>query len=165
MHDRDRSEPIDRVDRIDRMEHEGSTGSGKSQEVLVALASKGVDAWISRVGVDRRHCDEIDARIAGEHELERIIDAMPRGRRVILADEHLPVPLAEAVMRHGVERVPLRLSVRACLREGHRRSVRGEWTSADDIAPLYPREPEAVRLWRERHGVVADTPVAPPRIG
>ncbi|MEO0716061.1 MAG: hypothetical protein AAFY58_03615, partial [Planctomycetota bacterium] len=48
----------------------------------------------------------------------------------------------------GVEVVPPTFSAAAVLEA----SADMQWVDAEGLAPIYPREPEAVRVWRERHG-------------
>jgi len=134
---------------------------------LVALASKGDDAWISQVRVDGDGCAILRAELADGAKFEQLVrhamaepargaDMSPNAGQnaapelVLICDEHLPSGVSGVAEALGIRRVALRLSPRACLHEGRRLFERGIFTSADDLVPLYPREPEAVRLWRER---------------
>lgn len=83
-----------------------------------------VEAWLERV--------ERPAAVLGQ-QLD--LQGMSAGEGLTLLPESLTSIRASAVWRIG----------RAM-------SNRGEFTSAHVLSPLYVREPEAVSLWRERHG-------------
>ena len=61
----------------------------------------------------------------------------------VVADAHLPEEFQSAC-----EIVPLRTSARALLERLEKDASR---TSLEELRPIYPRVPEAVRLWEERH--------------
>ena len=61
----------------------------------------------------------------------------------VVADEHLPEELQRVC-----EIIPLRTSANALL---HRLLKDSSRTPLDQLRPIYPRVPEAVRLWKERH--------------
>lgn len=118
---------------------------------LVALASKNGTAWCARV---TRNDGAVFVEERGE-----VVDAagfLPRASAVVaaggavLSDEHLD-PAFVAVARQS--EAPLRplvtdpcgLALLAQLAFGRR-----ETTDPFALAPIYPREPEAVTKWRER---------------
>jgi hypothetical protein len=74
----------------------------------------------------------------------------------LIADEHLPASWVRACDRHGIRRLPLGLDAAALLTVGLRMLSQGRITPPQALVPLYPREAEAVRLWRARHGGGAD---------
>jgi tRNA threonylcarbamoyl adenosine modification protein YeaZ len=120
------------------------------QASWVALACKGEEAWTARV--DRRGEPDVaaDAR-------SRTVDMWDQaGVECLVADEHLPASWVQACERRGIRRVPLQLDAAGLLRVGMRMLERGRTVRAEALVPLYPREAEAVRLWRERHGAGTD---------
>ncbi len=68
--------------------------------------------------------------------------------RTIAGDEHLPTAIRERAGELGIRIVEPTLSAGALLRVGHALPA----TDPLELAPIYPREPEAVRKWRELHG-------------
>jgi tRNA A37 threonylcarbamoyladenosine modification protein TsaB len=104
----------------------------------VALASKGDDAWVTPIRDGRPD----QGRLVGARHLEGLSIGL------LLADDHLPLPMREECARLGIviERPTfdpvdlLHLSVHADTVDVHR------------ATPLYPRQAEAVRKWRELHG-------------
>lgn len=132
--------------------------------VIVALASKGGDAWLSLVRRDGPTERIAHEGIADVAEFERLIERT-RERPALMADEHLPPTIAASAERLGLPRLPLRLSAKACLEVGQKFHAEDCHVDADALAPLYPREPEAVRLWREklaRTSRAAPEPPEPP---
>lgn len=67
------------------------------------------------------------------------------GARTMLADEHLPSAMREVVDSWGIRVTPPRLDALLCARA----SVGLASVSVDAMAPIYPREPEAVRKWNQ----------------
>ena len=154
---------------------------------FVALACKGADAWISVVRSDADGSTLVRSALMDAAAFERcaresMADARSDGtsdgatgagatiagatgggtaRAILVCDEHLPEEIARAAQTLGIPRGPLSLSARACLHEGRVLLARGGVIDADALTPLYPREPEAVRLWRERHA----TPRTGPAFG
>lgn len=132
----------------------------ETREAFVALACKGDDAWIAHVRVAQTGCELIRAELADAAVFERMVaearesrddpDAREPRSSLLICDEHLPASLTRVANAMDLSRAPLRLSARACLHEGRALLARHEVTTADALAPLYPREPEAVRLWRIR---------------
>jgi tRNA threonylcarbamoyladenosine biosynthesis protein TsaB len=70
------------------------------------------------------------------------------GVGVCLGDGHLPDEARAEVAGAGGRVEALRLSAGACLAA----SRWFEGVDAARVAPIYPREPEAVRVWRARYG-------------
>ena len=70
------------------------------------------------------------------------------GEMVLVADRFLPEPIRAACLQSSGRILAPRFSATRCLLAGAGRS------SADPfgLMPIYAREPEAVRLWRERRG-------------
>ena len=69
---------------------------------------------------------------------------------ILLADEFCPASLTEAASEAGWARFQSRLDPIACLHIAIDRFNHGDCVQPDALAPLYPREPEAVRLWKGR---------------
>ena len=68
--------------------------------------------------------------------------------RAIVADRHLPAPIADCAAAAGMARLPLTLSARACAEA----AASLPETAPDALRPIYAREPDAVTQWRARHG-------------
>jgi tRNA threonylcarbamoyl adenosine modification protein YeaZ len=119
---------------------------GSSESCWVALASKGDETWIALAdGSDR-----VEGRSI------RVGPWEPGMCRVLIADEHLPASWVEAVTRHGVRRLPLRAHASAVLAAGLPALEQGRFVPPEALVPAYPREAEAVRLWRLRKAGRAD---------
>jgi tRNA A37 threonylcarbamoyladenosine modification protein TsaB len=132
-------------------------GDGTGGPWAVLLASKRATAWLALV---ERHGARLrllgEPGVVGAAELaERTVAATCR---VALADEHLPAALAEALAGIRVEIRRPRFEAEACWRVGWSMLEREETVDPLGLSPLYPREPEAVTLWRERHGDEARYP-------
>jgi len=116
---------------------------------LVLLASKRIGseptAWAELVGASgSAGSAAFYPQLVGAVSLR---DAVERhGVRTLVADDALPPELE--VGGPAVRRVPLRLGAAACLEAGWERAA----VAASELRPLYSREPEAVRKWRELHG-------------
>jgi hypothetical protein len=66
---------------------------------------------------------------------------------VALADKHLPDSIRAALVDANVPIHPLTFTAEACLRA----SALCQAGDPAAVVPIYPREPEAVTLWRQRH--------------
>jgi tRNA threonylcarbamoyladenosine biosynthesis protein TsaB len=111
-------------------------------EVLVLLASKGETAWGTRV-----RCRDGHWEVQGSPGLLQGFDeALPS---LALGDEHLPEKLRDDLAAAGVRVVPPMFSAGAVLEQGLFDLEAGKTIEPAVLAPLYPREPEAVRIWRE----------------
>lgn len=108
----------------------------------VALASKGSETWIALAARD--------VQAVGSSIEAHAWD--PGSCRVLVADAHLPQPWQARTAELGVRLIPLRSDARAVLASGLPGLERGEALPAAALVPVYPREAEAVRLWRQRHG-------------
>lgn len=116
---------------------EASLADG-SAEASIVLAVKNHRAWIGTVHwQDGRWTTSGSAQ---DVELETFF-AQHKPARVV-ADAHLPEEF-----QSGCEIIPLRTSARALLKRLEKDASR---TSLEELRPIYPRVPEAVRLWEER---------------
>lgn len=122
--------------------------------LLVALASKGEETWLALV--EREPAAQALFRVArggvvDAAGFERVVREVRAGDAPLLVcDEHLPKSIAHAAEVLSLPRARLRPTAVACLAQGRAMLARGEVARAEELAPIYPREPEAVRLWRER---------------
>jgi hypothetical protein len=69
---------------------------------------------------------------------------------IAIADEHLPDELAKELSAAGVRIVSPVHDVRALMNQARVMHDLGECVSACSLVPKYAREPEAVRIWRNR---------------
>ncbi len=114
---------------------------------LVALAAKRDTCWLTKVRGTGAHCD-----VDGEPGIVAASAFEPGAARELFADEHAPPALIDRARAAGLAIHPLEPSARECWLLGALRVSRRETCDPLHLAPLYPREPEAVTLWRERHG-------------
>ena len=114
----------------------------------VLLAGKGDSAFATVFGPVEH------AALTGEEPLEvphgRIVlaaDIEGLGVRSIVADRFVPEAILATAERLGISRTMPEYDAAACLELG----LRLPPVSADVLAPIYPREPEAVVKWRQLH--------------
>ena len=119
---------------------------------LVALASKAGTAWCARVTRD-------DGAVFVEEGGE-VVDAasfMPKVSAVaaaggaVLSDEHLDPALLEVVRRSDARLRPIATDPCGLALLVQLAFARKATTDPMALAPIYPREPEAVTKWRERN--------------
>lgn len=114
--------------------------SVRAGHVAVALAGKGESAWVQ----DFRAGREVSAgRVLTASDLESLCAA---GLDLLVADSFLPAAMRAGAQRAGVPVAAPIFDAAACLRLG---SQLPELDPAD-LMPIYPREPDAVTLWRNR---------------
>ncbi len=110
-----------------------------SWPLAVALASKSFDTYVTVLSAERDGEPGVLMDAAG-------LAALPaRGVRTLLADHHLPAGLRRAAEAAGLVIRPPTFDPAACLGL----AVTMPACDPDVLAPIYPREPEAVRKWRE----------------
>lgn len=131
-------------------------------EMIVLLQSKRDTAWLERLRNDGQRWVEaampglVDAEsVRGDPGLGRLREA------VLLADEHAPESLVEALRSRGIiRREPPEPTAEACLAiaeaaiaDANAGRPGGAARVVDRLvlSPRYPREPEAVTLWNLRH--------------
>ena len=112
----------------------------RSGHIAVALAGKGVSSWV-QVFLAQREAEV--GRITSERDIQSLHGA---GVRLLVADDFLPAPMRVAAERVGMAILPPSFDAAACLRLGARLPT----LDPADLVPLYPREPDAVTLWRTR---------------
>lgn len=110
-----------------------------TQPFAVALASKG----------DSTHITTFDSRgrATAPGRLITADDVAALSAKMILSDNFLPAPIRDAARQAHIEILPPHFDPAACLEESRETSP----IDAVSLAPLYPREPEAVTQWRRRH--------------
>jgi tRNA threonylcarbamoyl adenosine modification protein YeaZ len=126
-----------------------ATGSGfggtLDEPFAVALASKGDNAFVTPFASGWGGTDAANmpaGRIMTAAEIATL------GVRTILADDHLAAPIRSWAASAGVRVAAPIFDPAACL------SLGALLPAVDPVslAPIYPREPEAVRKWRELKG-------------
>ena len=108
-------------------------------ETSIALAVKNQRAWIGSV----RWQDGIWTTSVSPQDEELDAFFAKHNPARIVADEHLPKRF-ESVCKI----IPLRTSAHALLQRLMKDPCR---TPLEELRPIYPRVPEAVRVWEERH--------------
>lgn len=114
--------------------------------VHAVLAVKGATAWIATLVRDDRGWFQQAASVI---EWERW---MPRSGSTLLADVHCPAALRAACEAGGVPVVEPVWSGRGVMMAARRLRLEGQGVGPAELSPEYAREPEAVTLWRQRHG-------------
>lgn len=120
--------------------------------VVVALAAKRETAHLAAFRGRGGLAEPIGTPITGDAEAFAALVARAGAVAALLADRHLPAGIAARAASLGIPVVALRHSVRAILELGEAALRRGERTDPLALAPIYPREPEAVTIWNARHG-------------
>lgn len=129
----------------------GGTGTGV-ECFVVAMAAKGASAWVSpALPVDLSERGDWSGfaakpgRVLVAGDLARLRD---EGVGAVVADGFFPKAMQEAVLSAGLAAwasVFDPVNVLRC-------AARLAWVDPALLNPIYPREPEAVTLWRQRHG-------------
>ncbi len=82
--------------------------------------------------------------LIGPDDLQRVLPQ----RTILLIDDHTPKALLDRAHELGFSTHRTRLSAEAVLAGAARLNA----VDLAELAPIYAREPEAVTLWRQRHG-------------
>ena len=122
---------------------------GLGEIVVVTLAAKRGRAWSCVVTKAAPGAIE-RARVRGASELTAL--ARETGAGACLGDRHLPDDARASLEGAGVRVEGIRLTAAACLAA----SRLFEETDPAAVAPIYPREPEAVRVWKRRADRASD---------
>lgn len=112
----------------------------RSDVVAIALASKAESAWIE--------CFSNGASI-GEGRLMSVSDwavLQTLGVRTVVADRFFPQTLRARASHAGIRIIEPVFDAPACARVGARLPE----VAPSGLVPIYPREPDAVTLWRTR---------------
>jgi tRNA threonylcarbamoyladenosine biosynthesis protein TsaB len=114
-------------------------------EVLVLLAAKKESVWATRLALSESRWHEVGT--------PGVLDAPPEvPPSLVLADEYLPASWREAFAASGTTVLAPTYDAAVLLDLAEGRAAVGETIAPDQLVPLYPREPEAVRMWKELHG-------------
>lgn len=117
------------------------------RRALVALASKRESAWVAAIDAgddaQARGRSAAGGRVLDGEGLARELEAVRPG--ALLADERLPAPMRAAAEKAGVAIERPVFDAVACLGA----AVELDPVEPAALEPIYPREPEAVRKWRE----------------
>jgi len=119
-----------------------AAGGGASTRCAVLMATKGEQAWCALIPPEPGAAP--DAARAGSMMSSAEVLALRPG--VALADRHLPASMREALLAAGIPLHPLRFTPQATLAA----AALVDSTDPAALIPIYPREPEAVTLWRQR---------------
>ncbi len=112
----------------------------RTGSVAVALAGKNDSAWVQVFADGTTHGDG-RLMVAGD------FPSLARdGVRILVADRFLPAPMRAAAAAAGLEIQEPVFDAAACLRLG----ARLPGVDPVELVPIYPREPDAVTLWRAR---------------
>jgi tRNA threonylcarbamoyladenosine biosynthesis protein TsaB len=112
--------------------------------VAVALATKRGETWLTVVDGSGHHIEQgqqVDAPTA-----QRVLRAC--GAHVLLADEALPEAFQAAAQSIGATIEPLGCTSEVCLALTERALAAGQLSDVESLIPLYPRAPEAVRVFQ-----------------
>jgi len=133
-------------------ERDGPAGADEVHDrggrLLVLLAGKRTTAWATRL----RRDPAAPAGWAVEGRPGLVDDATVElaGVERVLGDEHVPPAIRERCLAGGLEpRRPV-FGPPGCLLAGERLLAAGGATTPEALAPIYPREPEAVSLFEQR---------------
>lgn len=117
----------------------------RDQRIAVLMAAKGHSAWCAVIDTGAAPTTwSAHARAGTMMGAADITAATPT---LALADKHLPDAVRHALAAASVRIRPLTFTPEACLRAA-------ALCPAGDpgaVVPIYPREPEAITLWRLRH--------------
>lgn len=125
-----------------RVVYEGLDAARRAGGVAVALASKGGGAWVQVYGDGRENGP---GRVITAGDVPMLGAA---GVMTLIADRHLPGAMREAARAAGMAIEEPVFDAAACLRVGAMLAP----IDPVELVPIYPREPDAVTLWRARKG-------------
>ena len=118
----------------------------RDKEVIVALASKGEECWVSTVAAD--DVGDLTVRDAKSVNAESFDLG---AAKLVIADEHLPRRMRQRALDRGATIATPTFRASDCLIVGEGMFRSGAVIDAGALRVIYPREPEAVTLWRARY--------------
>lgn len=122
--------------------------------MVVTLAAKGETAWAQAFECGGGNAGIIARGSGGLIAASDLAGLWEGGVRILAGDRFLPRSMREEAERLGMAIVEPELSATACL-EASRGLPR---IDPVELVPLYPREPDAVTLWRTRKGAARAEP-------
>jgi len=117
------------------------------QTAWVALAAKSDGCWMAKVSnasLQNNSLEETAVRTIAQWPL--------KSGDVLIADEHLPESWRARALELNIKIIALEPTAAAVLRVARRMLAAHITVEPEHALVVYPREAEAVRLWRERHG-------------
>lgn len=121
----------------------------RTREVVVALAAKGDECWMTTIDADE--AGELSVRSAqwSQWSVENALECGTA--RMLIADDHLPMEIRQRAIDTGITILPPTFQASDCLAVAEAMLLRGEVTDSVGLRVRYPREPEAVTIWRARY--------------
>jgi len=114
--------------------------------VHAVLAVKGATAWIATLAHDQRGWLQIEARVIEWGSWK------PRVGSTVLADAHCPASVVQLCHAQAAPIVEPNWTGSGVMMAARRLWEDGQAVAPSALSPEYAREPEAVTLWRQRHG-------------
>lgn len=127
--------------------------AGSSLPVAICLAGKHGHYWTAL-----HSADAVGSTIAADGQLLAVSDIAQQAtaggitRIAINQPADCISDLTRAVNAAGIDVMQVHSDATHVWRVGRRMALAGQFTAPEQLLPIYPREPEAIRLWRERHG-------------
>jgi len=110
------------------------------------LAVKGSTAWIATLARDQRGWLQREASVIEWGSW------VPHAGSILLADAHCPAAIVQVCQAHAVPVVEPTWTGAGVMMAARRLWDDGQRIAPSALSPEYAREPEAVTLWRQRHG-------------
>jgi tRNA threonylcarbamoyladenosine biosynthesis protein TsaB len=121
-----------------------ASSSGPGPFLIVSSVKK-EEFWLSRVE-QVNNTWQCTASLSNKNNLPKVIDGVTR----VFADDFLPLNARQYFEELGIPITGVDLDAETLLQIGVQLHGEGEKISAVELQPLYPREPEAVRIWKTR---------------
>jgi len=113
---------------------------------LVVSSVKQQSFWLSRV--ERRdRVWECAARLSGVDDF----GAQTVGVTAVFGDEFVPSEMCQTLQKQDIPLFESKCNARSLLEIAIRKSTLGVFVDPLQLFPIYPRVPEAVRVWNERN--------------
>ena len=114
---------------------------------LVISSVKDDNCWMSTIQ-KKGNGWNCESRIASLASLRDEV----AGMKAVFADEYLPEQASTLCSEQQLNIHPNNPDATSLLQIGLSAYKEGEFVGPNQLLPIYPREPEAVRVWNERHG-------------